>query len=101
MGPNKHRDWNMTVLTYTAQKSVPVERTCFAFQFTNLGDVVAFVNGMRINPAVTPATDLGDSRTVIAHEGDIYRGTIDLSFEVPTAGTNPLVEIVQLFYLNA
>lgn len=64
--------------------------------FTNLGSAICRVNGMVVFPSATPATDLGDSRTISGHEGDLYYGNINVAFE---AAGNPLVEIVQVFYL--
>lgn len=51
---------------------------------------------MVVFPSATPATDLGDSRTISGHEGDLFYGNINVAFE---AVGNPLVEIVQVYYL--
>ena len=67
---------------------------------TNIGDTIATVNGMVIFPSPTPATDLGDSRTVMAHAGEILAANeIVIVFRVPL-GANPDVEIVQLQYIT-
>lgn len=92
------RAYNMTVQVYTQNQSVPVARNCFAFMFTNVGDTAATVNGMVVFPNATPLTDLGDSRTIAAHQFDIYTGNITLSFR-PVIGATPAVEIVQLYYV--
>lgn len=94
------RAWNMTANIYHESKQVVLLDNCFGFMFTNVGDVVAQVNGMTIFPNATPLTALGDSRTVAAHREDIYLGNITLKF-IPGAGANPAVEIVQLYYLEA
>jgi hypothetical protein len=68
---------------------------CFAFMFTNVGDVTAWVNGMVVYPA-SGANALGDSRSVSGNPGQLYKGKIEVSFDPNTTGTNPAIEIVQL-----
>jgi hypothetical protein len=92
------RPYNMTVQVYTQNQSVPVAHNCFAFMFTNVGDTTATVNGMVIFPSATPLTALGDSRTIAAHEYDIYTGNIILSLR-GVVGPTPGIEIVQLYYV--
>jgi len=94
------RQYNMDVQVYTQSQAVTVTRGCFAFMFTNIGDVIARVNQLIVFPSLTPATSLGDSRTISGHLLDLYMGNIQLSFEVPTLGVAPAVEIVQLFYIT-
>lgn len=97
--PQEAIAWNAAIDTYSVGSRIDLVTNCFAFMFTNIGDTIAAVNGMVIFPSATPLTALGDSRTVGAHENEIYKGNITLSF--PGAlGANPLVEIVQLFYLT-
>lgn len=91
--------FNIAVGFYTQSEVVPVVDGCIGFMFTNIGDTVASVNDMRIFPSATPATVLGDSRSVMAHEGDVYKGQLKLSFAFPS-GALPQVEIVQLFYID-
>jgi hypothetical protein len=91
------RSYNMTVQVYTDNAYVPVARDCFAFMVTNVGDTTATVNGMVLFPSATPLTALGDSRTIAAHELDVYTGNITLSFR-PVVGPAPGVEVVQLYY---
>lgn len=93
------RTYNMTVNIYTESKSILVEQNLFAFMFTNVGDTKAFVNGMVINPSATPGSSIGDSRSISAHQLDIYKGNITLA--VLPGGSSPMVEIVQLFYNEA
>lgn len=95
------RVYNMDVQFYTRAQRITVQRGCTSFMFTNVGDVIARVNGMVIFPSLTPATSLGDSRTISAHVLDTYSGNIDLLFVAPTAGVNPRVEIVQIFYVTS
>lgn len=87
----------MTVQVYTGNEFITVSKGCFAFMFTNLGDTIATVQGMVIFPSATPLTSLGDSRTIAAHELEVYTGNITLSFRAPI-GAAPAVEIVQLYY---
>ena len=94
------RMWNFTVVKYDASQQIDVTPGCFAFMFTNLGDVIARVNDMVIFPSLTPLLALGDSRSLSGHLLDFYKGNISLAFEVPTAGVTPLVEIVQVFYVE-
>jgi hypothetical protein len=91
--------YDMTVQIYNLNTYIPVARKCFAFMFTNVGDTIATVKGMVIFPSATPATALGDSRSISAHKLDIYKGTMDLSFRAPV-GAAPGVEIVQLYYVD-
>lgn len=96
---NRGRIWNLSVLTYVESGQIDVVQNCTAYMFTNIGDVIARVNGMVIFPSATPLVSLGDSRSISCHWMDIYKGKINLSFERPTAGVAPLVEIVQIFYV--
>lgn len=91
------RAYNMTVGVYTEAKNVTPVKNVFAFMFTNTGDTTAFVNGMVIYPG-TPGSVLGDSRSISGHVLDLYKGNIQLAFDTVAPGTNPKVEIVQLFY---
>ena len=90
--------YNKTVQVYSANTYIPVAKNCFAFMFTNVGDTIAAVEGMVIFPSATPATALGDSRTIAAHELEVYTGSMNLSFRAPV-GAAPAVEVVQLYYV--
>jgi hypothetical protein len=93
------RKWNKTVNKYSESQQIDVTPGCFAYMFTNLGDVIARLDDIVIFPSSTPGTALGDSRTLGAHVVDYYAGNMTLVFEAPTAGVNPLVEVIQLFYV--
>lgn len=95
---NSTRDYNMTVQVYTQNEYIPVANGCFAFMFTNVGDTKADINGMVVNPSTTPATALGDSRSISGHLMDLYKGNMTLRFSAPV-GAAPAVEVVQLFYI--
>lgn len=95
---NETRAWNYSAATYVLAQNIVVVENCFAFQFTNLGDTIARVNGMIIYPSATPGSSLGDSRSMGGHVMDLYKGIIALSFQQPV-GAAPLVEIVQLYYV--
>lgn len=93
------RPYNMSVQQYSENTYITVQQGCFAFMFTNIGDTTATVKGMVVFPSATPTTALGDSRSISGHKLDVYKGTMDLSFRTPL-GTTPLVEVVQLFYID-
>lgn len=97
------RPYNMTLEVVTEPGQLTRERGCFAFMFTNIGDVKAYGNGMVINPYLDPVTLLplrGETVSVAGHVEDLYKGNITIKFETPTAGTQPAVEVVQLFYTD-
>ncbi len=89
--------WNTLVNKYSISGPVVFNKNCAAYQFTNLGDTICEVSGMRIYPGV-PGVSLGDSRSIMLHRTDVFRGNIDIAFIQPV-GVAPLVEIVQLVYL--
>lgn len=91
------RGYNKTVQVYTQNEYIPVAKGCFAVMFTNVGDTTAELEGMVIFPSATPTTSLGDSRTIAAHELEVYTGNLTLSFRAPV-GATPAVEVVQLYY---
>jgi hypothetical protein len=96
------RPWNMTSQQYSQPGNIARQRGCFAFMFTNIGNVPASVNGMVVYPNIDPVTTLplrGDSVTIGAHVMDLYKGNINLKFDA-AGGTTPLVEITQLFYTD-
>jgi hypothetical protein len=93
------RPYDMTVQVYNENSYITVAPNCFAFMFTNVGDTTATVKGMVIFPSATPATVLGDSRSISGHKLDVYTGTMDLSFR-PPLGVAPAVEVVQLYYVD-
>lgn len=92
------RKYNISVQVYNENAFVPVDTRCFAYMFTNVGDTTARVNGMVLFPSATPATAIGDSRTIAAHRNELYKGNITLQFAA--GGAAPAVEIVQLFYID-
>ena len=98
VGAIDYRLWNMTVDVYTSSQQIIVTKGCFAFMFTNIGDTPATVNGIVVFPSASPSTSLGDSRTLGGHWCDLYKGNMTLSIQSP-AGSNPRIEVVQLFYL--
>lgn len=92
------RYYNMSVQKYNRAQTITVQRGCFAFMFTNIGDTTASINDMVVFPSATPTTALGDSRTISGHVLDLYTGFMNLSFATPLNAT-PLIEIVQLYYI--
>lgn len=91
------RAWNMSVEVVIGAKQVDVQKNCFAFMFTNLGNTTAFVNDMVVFPSAGFPNALGDSRSIAAHLLDIYKGNLTVKFG---AGATPRLELVQLFYLE-
>lgn len=100
MNPQYRDNFNLVTGTYSEGQQIAVSPGCFAYMFTNIGDATALVNDMVIFPSATPATAIGDSRTISGHKSDLFRGFITLKFAFPIVGTNPLVEIVQLCYVD-
>ena len=98
--PQPARLWNFTVTKYDSSQQIDVTPGCYAIMFTNLGDVIARLNDMVVFPSATPLTSLGDSRSLSGHVLDLFKGNLTLVFQAPTAGVTPLVEIVQLFYIE-
>lgn len=95
---NQFRAFNMAITIQRQAGNVPLVQNCFAIMFTNIGDTIATLNGMVVFPSPTPLTALGDSRTIAGHEMDLYKGNLSVAFTQPV-GTNPSLEIVQLFYV--
>jgi len=91
------RFWNFSTVIYRASANVIIDENCFGFMFTNVGDTPATVNGMLIFPSATPATAIGDSRSIAGHVMDLFKGNLQLAFIAP-AGVAPAVEIVQISY---
>lgn len=91
--------YDMITQIYSENTYIPVAHKCFSFMFTNIGDTPATVKGMIVFPSATPATALGDSRSISGHKLDVYKGTMDLSFRAPF-GTGPQIEVVQLYYID-
>jgi len=93
-----YRPYDMTVQIYSENTYITVAKGCFAFMFTNIGTAIATVKGMVVFPSATPATALGDSRSISGHKLDVYMGSMDLSFR-PPLGALPQIEVVQLYYI--
>jgi len=91
-------DWNIVVNRYSESKQLIVEKGCNSITITNLGDVIVRFNNLTLFPSATPATVAGDSISLGGNLGEIYTGDMNLQFVLPTAGTAPLVEIIQKFY---
>lgn len=97
--PHAHyKIYNKTVQIYTNSQSIPIAKGCFAYMFTNVGDTIGFIDGMIVHPSATPATALGDSRTISGHTNDLYTGLLNLAFQAPV-GVSPAIEVVQLYYI--
>lgn len=95
------RPFNMATINVVQSGDCVKQKNTFAFMFTNVGDTIADVNGMIVNPGqvVLGVRQLGDSRTVGAADNKIYTGKITVRFHAPL-GSDPNVEVVQLFYTD-
>ncbi len=94
----KRRYWNKSVQVYTEGKRITVEKGAFAFMFTNVGNDKAEIDDMTLFPSATPLTALGDSKSLTAHECDMYNGRFNLIFA--GVGNAPAMEVVQLYYMD-
>lgn len=94
--------WNESILDYTTSRNIIVQQNAFAFTFSNVGDTMARINGILLFPSTTPLLSRGDSVTIGAHDLNIYKGNINVSFDVAGSvfpvGTNPHIQVIQLFY---
>lgn len=88
------RFYKAVVTIYANSIQASLDRKCVRYQFTNIGDTIVKINQMICYPGV-PGTSLGDSRSISSFQDDLYRGPLEISFQVPL-GTNPAVEIVQI-----
>lgn len=100
LGQTSDRGINISVQVYNAPAQINVEPNCKAIMLTNVGDTIVHVNGMVLFPSSTPATDIGDSRTIGGDENEIFKGLVlRLAFNLPL-GAAPALEVVQLFYVS-
>ncbi len=81
---------------YTAGGFITKVDNLNGFIVTNTGDDVAYINDRILYPG-TPGTSNGDSVSIGGNFGELYFGTIKLSFA--GIGANPQVTIEQKFYL--
>jgi hypothetical protein len=97
--PAENTAFNETTNNYQAGTFIVVEKSCFAYSATNIGDTIVEVNGHRLFPSPTPLTAVGDAVSISAPDGQVYKGQIKVAFIAPI-GVAPNVEISQLFYLD-
>lgn len=91
------RRFNAILQRYTEQQSVAVADKCNAWAARNVGNDVVRVNGIELQPPPGPGLT-GESVSIAGNEGEIYVGRIDIVFAGLAA--NPIVEIVQQFYID-
>lgn len=91
------KKYNIVSQQYATRQSITVDKFCNSWAARCLGDTPVTVNGILLQPSPVPG-QAGESVSVGANEGEIYSGRLDVIFQ-PPAGTNPLVEVVQKFYL--
>ena len=89
--------FNEIVNNYTQSGFITVQQNCFAYSVTNLGNAIATFNDHVLFPSSTPATIAGDSISIVAPNGEEYKGQMKLSFG---AGATPLVSVTQLYYIK-
>ncbi len=83
---------------YSAQQDIKIDKGCNGYTARNIGDTPVMVNGVTLLPAITPGTTSGESFAVSGNFGELFAGRISVQFLAP-AGTNPLVEVIQKYYL--
>jgi len=88
------RKFNITAQQYTQAGRYEVVQNCNCITVTNLGNAIAYFNGMILHPGTVGST-LGDSRTIGGNEGEIYKGELVISFD---SGSTPKVEVIQKYY---
>jgi len=98
-GKEDYKAFNETVNTYQTGRGVILEKKCFAYAATCLGDTIVEVNGHRLFPSATPATVVGDSISIAAPDGELFKGVLTIKFVAPI-GAAPNVEITQLYYID-
>lgn len=91
--------FNETTQNYQAGTNVQVQRHCFGYSVTNIGTAIIEVNGKRLFPSAVPATIAGDSLSVSAPAGQLYKGVLQIKFIAPL-GAAPNCEVTQLYYLD-
>lgn len=91
------KGFNFIARTYNVSGPILVDQKTFAFMFTNLGNVPAEVNGVKIYPG-DPGVTLGDSRSVGTPSPDMeFKGQLNVVF-LASANVNTLIEVVTLYY---
>lgn len=82
--------YNMLPKTVRTNGKVSVEKYCNGFDVVNTGNTIAIVNGTPLNPPAVGEV-LGDSFSFGGNKGEIYIGTIDVSFQAITGGQQVIV----------
>lgn len=98
-GSDEYKHYNETVNNYQVGQGVTLEKKCFAYAATCLGDTIVEVNGHRLFPSAAPATIVGDSISIAAPDGELFKGVLTIKFVAPI-GAAPNVEITQLYYID-
>jgi hypothetical protein len=87
-------NYNISVVLVTKSGFQDILKPCNSLMFTNTGLDIVEVNGMVLYPGV-PGTSLGDSRTIGGNEGEVFVGTIKVTFR---SLVGPQLEMVQKSY---
>jgi hypothetical protein len=93
-----YQKYNISTVNYNSGGVITRDTPMNGFTVTNIGDTAAMVNGMLIGPAIPPAV-VGDSISIGGNENEQFVGHLTLSFVIPL-GANPLVEVVQKFFIT-
>jgi len=93
----KTRKYNFTAIQQTKGGNIFLQRDCNSFAIINIGDTLAFLNGVPVFPSSAPATIRGDTFELNGEELESYEGNLTLKFNAPL-GANPKVVILQQYY---
>lgn len=91
------KKFNLAVNEYYKGGDIPIQRDCNAVAIMNVGDTVAFLNGIPVFPSTAPATIRGDVFQFAGEELEAFEGNLTLKFQAPV-GAAPKVVIIQQFY---
>lgn len=101
---NNFTGWTDQTELYNLQQlaqvngSIQRAKNCFSIIVTNIGDTPVLFNNRILYPGI-PGTINGDSVAMGDATGKIFRGQIKIKF-TGTIGTDPHVEVCQLYYLT-
>ncbi len=91
----KFLEYNTNCQPYQIDTIIPQDRFCNGMTFINRGNTIAVIQGDPLNP--------GESKSIGGNRGEIYKGRIDLNFQlpaiVPPVPANLLI-VTQKFYVN-
>jgi len=93
--------YNFTAQIYNTSQQLQVVEFCNSITVKNLGDVLVRVGNVPVLPS--PGAGLsGESFTTPGNFGEIFtgnNGALLIAFDASGGGTNPLVLIIQKYYI--